>query len=301
MTRIPEIELAFSNACTADCFVCSKTHGGTNEPFMSQAVFDAAVRQMHDIDFDTVQTGGDGDSFLNPIYLDALRTLRREFPGKRVVLYSNFALLTPEIADVLIGENLITDLFTRVDSVIGQAFTISTGLDMDAVFSNIDYFLSKNKAISFQINYSNIKKYRENCLSVLGKDPYQWDECLGWAPDDEWTAVCDRFTHGNYIPRINEIRRSLWAERNNPAIKPEPDMPCQRTHCFENVCYVWTDGDVGICGYDDGQDAMIVGNVLETPIAEIWTSDRRRKMIEHVTNRGIKGYPCINPRACLFY
>jgi MoaA/NifB/PqqE/SkfB family radical SAM enzyme len=267
---------------------------------MSQQVFDAAIKHMREIDFDIVQTGGDGDAFLNPIYLDSLRRLRREFPKVRIDLYSNFALLTPDVADVLIEENIINRLYTRVDSVIDQAFAISTGLDMELVFSNIDYFLSKNKKIVFQINYSNIKGYRDNCRRVLGKEPYQWIEALDWVPSDEYEAVVRRFSNLGEV-RFSNIKRTLWAERNDPAIKPELDMPCQRTYCFHDVCYVWPTGNIGICGYDDGQDAMIVGNVLEESIASIWSGERRNKMIEHVTNRRIKGYPCINPKACLFY
>jgi hypothetical protein len=106
--------------------------------------------------------------------------------------------------------------------------------------------------------------------------------------------------HGNQL-RFSNIRRTLWAERNDPEIKRDDESPCERTYCFENVCYVWTDGDVGICGYDDGQDAMIVGNVLDKTISEIWAGRRRRNMIDAVKARKIKGYPCINPKACLFY
>jgi hypothetical protein len=172
---------------------------------------------------------------------------------------------------------------------------------METVFRNIDYFLSNNYKIEFQINYSNIKTYKYACKLVLGKEPYYWNEGLDNAPEQELEQVCDRFTKGNYLPKINYIRHSLWAERGDPAIKSEPDIPCQRTHCFEDVCYIWTDGDVGICGYDDWQSDMIIGNILENTMTEIWQSDRRRKMIEHVAGRGIKGYPCINPKACLFY
>ena len=300
MIRIPEIELAFSNACTADCFICSKMHGGDNDPFMSWEVFQAAKKQLHDIEFDTIQTGGDGDSFLNPIYIDALRELRHEFPGVKIVLYSNLAMLDKEYAKILINEDLIDRLFTRIDTVIPDVFRASTGLDMETVFLNIDYFLSNNKSIEFQINYSNIKGYRDICRQILGKEPYYWNDTLESAPDNEYEKVRSWFTMIGKVT-VENIKRSLWAERNDPAIKPEPYLPCKRTHCFENVCYIWTDGDVGICGYDDRQSDMIIGNILENTITEIWQSDRRRKMIEHVTGRGIKGYPCINPKACLFY
>lgn len=297
MLRIPEIELAFSNACTAACYICSPTHGGLANPTMPLSVFDACVQHMKNINFDIVQTGGDGDSFLNPIFIDSLRTLRKEFPRAKIVLYSNFELLTPERADVIIGENLLTDIYTRIDSLVPAISKACTGLDSETVFSNIDYFLSKNRKISFQINYSNIKEYYNKCVSVLGTTPFFWKEKLCDAPDDEYVAIMRRFANSKF----SRITHSLWAERHNPALKAEPDMACERTYCFDNTCYVWPDGRVGICGYDDGQDSMIVGNVMDESIEEIWTCESRMGMIEKVRNRGIKGYPCVNPKCCLFY
>jgi MoaA/NifB/PqqE/SkfB family radical SAM enzyme len=297
MLRIPEIELAFSNACIAACYICSPTHGGDNFPLMTQKIFDKCVSDLKNIQFDIIQTGGDGDSFLNPIFIDALRTLRREFPRVKIVLYSNFDLLTPERADIIISENLINELYTRIDTLDSGLFKVCTGLDQENVFSNIEYFISKNKKILFQINYSNIKDYFNKCKQVLGTTPFFWKEKLFDAPDDEYTAIMRKFENA----RFSKIKHSLWAERHNPEVKAEPDLPCGRTYCFDNTCYIWTDGDVGICAYDDGQDTMIVGNVMKESIDEIWTCESRMKMIEKVKNRGIKGYPCVNPKCCLFY
>jgi hypothetical protein len=102
-------------------------------------------------------------------------------------------------------------------------------------------------------------------------------------------------------PKHKKINQSLWAERHNPALKADLEMKCQRTYCFDSTCYIWTDGDIGICGYDDGQDTMIVGNVLQETISQIWTGEKRMQMIKNVEERRITGYPCINPKCCLFY
>jgi MoaA/NifB/PqqE/SkfB family radical SAM enzyme len=100
---------------------------------------------------------------------------------------------------------------------------------------------------------------------------------------------------------VNFIKRSLWAERHNPAVQYDGNAPCERTHLFDQVCYIWTNGDVGLCGYDDRQQDLICGNVYEDSIADIWQSDARKELIEKVRTRQIKGYPCVNPKLCLFY
>lgn len=298
MIRIPEIELAFCNACTADCYICSKKHGGHNEPLMSWTVFKKAVEDLKEIHFDTIQTGGDGDSFLNSIYIDALRELRKTFPKKKIVLYSNFILFDKDRADCIIEEHLLDEVQTRVDSLYpGISFECS-GLNQMAVFERIDYFIGHKRNITFKVNYASIQRYKKNCMAVLGVEPLHWRPALDAAPESEFEAVKKRFAGAD---AVTMIPLSLWAERSNPGIKARPDLKCLRTHCFDHTCYIWTDGDLGICGYDDGQDALIYGNILDNTIAELWGGVARQLCIDMVRKRKIKGYPCINPSACLFY
>jgi len=298
LTRIPEIELAFCNACTADCYICSKKHGGHNEPLMSWKVFKVAVEHMKEIDFTIIQTGGDGDSFLNNIYIDALRELRKSFPKKKIVLYSNFALFNSDYADVIIEEHLLDEVSARIDSLDPRIFFECTGLAQDTVFKNIDYFMGKRRNITFNINYAQIKRYKDACREVLGVTPTHWREALDYAREDEYENVKKRFEGAN---SVNRIKLSLWAERINPAIKPMPELKCERQYCFDSTMYIWTDGDVGICGYDDGQDTFIYGNIMKESIKDLWIGPDRQKCINRVKSREVTGYPCVNPKACLFY
>lgn len=299
--KIPEIELAFCNACFANCYCCSKTHGGEKEPFMSMDVFNKAVEDMKEIQFDIIQTGGDGDSFLHGRYLGALRVLRKEFPKAKIVLYSNMYLFNHSRTDEIVEENLIDELNTRIDSLDQRLFELCTGVSYDTCMDNIDYFIKKNKKnkkIIYNINYASMTSYKENCKKVLGKEPCFWDPVMDTAKD-EFEDVKKHFS--NITGKVNRIKMSLWEERNDPHIKPEPDIQCGRMYCFDSTCYVWPNGDVGICGYDDGQDTLIYGNIMNNTISELWQSESKKAVVRKVQNREIKGYPCINPKACLFY
>jgi len=265
---------------------------------MSWKVFKKVVNDLKEIEFNTIQTGGDGDSFLNSIYIDALRELRKNFPKKKIVLYSNFVLFDKERADCIIEEHLLDEVYTRIDSLDPRISFECTGLQQAAVFDRIDYFMEHRRGIKFTINYASIARYKKNCMDVLGVAPMHWRPALEHAPADEYEAVKQRFAGAD---TINDIPLSLWAERNNTAIKPEPDLPCERMYCFDSTCYIWTDGDLGICGYDDGQDALVYGNILEDSIADLWEGIDRQLCIDAVRQRKIRGYPCINPKACLFY
>jgi hypothetical protein len=299
--RILEIELAFSNACTASCFICSRAHGRGKWPFMSWDTFCKCIQQMGAIDFAVVQTGGDGDSFLNPIFIDALRVIRGVFPSVTVCLYSNFDLLTESIAEKLIQEQLITNLYTRIDSLDDKIFYASTGLSRKRIFENLSYFIAQNDNIEFVINYSCIPTYRTICNDVLGLSPQHWNPLLDSAID-EYVPLKSYFESlpAKRSVKVNRIARTLWAERSNPRIQPNPKAPCERTHLFSEVAYVWPDGAVGICGYDDGQDSLIIGNIHKETLSQLWTGETRKKRIQQVLNREIITYPCINPKACLF-
>jgi hypothetical protein len=300
--KIPEIEIAFTNNCTASCYICSRTHGGAQWPHMSQETFDKVLDQISGIEVDVIQTGGDGDAFLNPIYIESLRRLKKQFPNAKRALYSNFDLLTPKVADMLIEEQLLTHIYTRADTINGGLFYACTGLDFDWVLRNITYFMENNHGIKFEINYSSIPEYKKICKDVLNKEPFQWMMQFDKAMDEyEQVKAFFQNIDPDRSVMVNRIKRSLWAERNDPRIQCEPDMKCGRTYLFDNVCYVWPTGRVGICGYDDGQDALICGNVYESTIPEIWESDERKKVIKKVLTREIKEYPCNNPKACLFW
>lgn len=303
-TKIHEVEIAFSNACTADCAICSRTHGGINEPYMSREVFNKVWYDLLNIDVSIIQTGGDGDSFINPIYIDSLRRLKASFPTAKIVLYSNFALFDRGFANCIVSENLLDNVYTRIDTLNPPLFQEFTGLDFYQVKNNIKYFISINKKISFQINYSNIHSYKRKCKEILNIDrPIHWRDCFDSAPKDEYDDIMKFFN----MPRtssmlsFSRITHSLWAERSSPAIVADTTMQCGRQYCFDQVMYIWPNGNVGICGYDDGQDTLIYGNVMNTPLIDLWNSPERQAAIEKVRTRAITTYPCINPRACLFY
>ena len=103
---IGEIEINTCNICGADCFICARSHGAGNEPFMKPEVFSTLVSQLKDIKSDRYQTSGNGDCFLNPHYIEYLRILKREFPKVPRWCYTNFQTLDKGFADEIIAEQL---------------------------------------------------------------------------------------------------------------------------------------------------------------------------------------------------
>jgi hypothetical protein len=304
--RIPEIELNFSNACTANCFICAKAHGRGNVPLMLAKVFEAVVEQLHDVDFDLIQTSGNGDCFLHPQFTHCLQELRSQFSSAKLVNYSNFALYSPEMADWILGGKLLDEQFTRIDSLDAKIFERSTGISRDLVLGNLEYWIRHNETVKLTIGYSSVPEYYRKCREVLGKPPFHgpFSEAEVAAMPDEYEMVR---TYFGAIPTEREIafyriNQSLWAEREDPRTPADPSSPCpkERGGILGRVAWICPNGDMSVCGYDDQQDTFIAGNVLQEHLLDIWNGEKRREWLEGIRQRRHKAYPC-NPRCCKLY
>jgi len=305
--RIPEIELNFTNACTANCYLCAKAHGRGNLPFMCKEVFETIIEQLKDVDFDVIQTSGNGDCFLHPEFLHWLQALRSEFPSAKIVNYSSFALYTPAWTDAIFCGSLLNEQFTRIDSLNSKLFARSTGLNRQLVFSNLHYWISHNHTVQLTIGYSSIPEYYRKCRTVLDKPPFHgpFSEAEVAAIPDEYEAIREHFggivtTKEVAFCRINQ---SLWAEREDPRTPSDPHTPCPKMTggILERVVWICPNGDVSVCGYDDAQDTFIAGNVLQEHLLAIWNGERRRDLLQGIRERRHKDYPCNNPRCCRLY
>ena len=304
---ISEIELNFSNKCPANCFICSEIHGSGNIPLMTQEVFNVTVKQLKTIDFDTIQVGGDGDAFMNPNFIPYLRELKRAFPGKLIVFYSSFLLYTKEKTDIIISGGLINRQFTRIDSIDPVVFKKSTGIALQKVFENIEYFVKSNRGTEFYIGYSSIPQYYRKCRTLLNKlplkSPFTQKE-VDMLPD-EFEDIKEYF---NKIPTrrpiiFYRINQSLWGERRDSKTKREEIMPCPKLAegLFNHTIWICPDGRIGVCPYDNSQSDFTVGSILQDALYDIWTGDKRKQILENIKNRVYKDYPCNNPKCCKMY
>jgi MoaA/NifB/PqqE/SkfB family radical SAM enzyme len=311
---IHTVELHFSNKCTGDCICCSKAHGGSNPEFVTERVVDATIRNLQFIEFNWLQLGGDGDSFLNPVFIPSLRKYRQVFPGKGLCLFTNGAMLTKEMTDILTSEKLLDDIQTRLDSLDPELYRQSTGLSLERVIDNIKYFFLQNTFTRYHIIYFPLYAYKHVCREQLGKEqPTHWHRINEDLLHDEAMEMKKFFYSLPRNPRMTEAQMNfrispicLWGERED--IPPVTDKVCTQLPeykgCFRNQIYVYPNGDLGCCAYDDAQNTFIVGNVLDHDhaIHDAWASDKRMQIIDDVRRGKYYGkYPCTNPVACGMY
>ena len=294
-----EVELNFSNICTASCIICSRPHGCGNKPFMDSGIFYTLLTQLKDIDFKIIQTSGNGEAFLNPNYLDYVSVLKREFPKIPRWTYNNFSLWNRERAERIVSENLFDKIHVRIDSLEKWVFERNSSLNQEIVFNNLKYFLSINKKIPVVILYNNINDYYNRCKSIIGKRPardFFTDEELSTIKDEE-KAILKYFKKDSASPLIAiSIGHSLWGERLHA---PKDTMSkCPKWNVINKVTWISPDGSVIACCYDDRQDFFVCGNITKEHLLSIYNGEKRKEFLKGINERKYTEYPCTNPRCC---
>ncbi|MBT6051230.1 MAG: radical SAM protein [Candidatus Scalindua sp.] len=247
---IYEIELNTSNICGAECIICSRPHGCGNSFFMKWDVFNTLLEQLKDVDFTMIQTSGNGETFLNPNYLDYIKKLKDTFPDKVRWTYNNFSMLDKEKADRIVEEDLFDRIHVRLESLDRTVFEKNSNLNMDNVFDNLKYFLSINKKIPVVILYNDIRKYYAKCQRVLGMRPARdiyTDEELSKLKCEEGEII-NYFQKDNSSPlSITSISHCLWGERLKAP--KDTETACPKLDIIKTVTWICPNGDVQVCCY----------------------------------------------------
>ena len=307
MPLLPQtIELHFANVCTGNCVVCSKTHGHDRQHFVSGDVVTATIQRLQETGKEdyNLQLGGDGDSFLHPHFLDYVAHLKRELPSCHRCLYTSAFSLTSERACRIVRGRLIDEIQVRIDSLDPNLYYQSTGMFLSVVRANLQYLASINDHADLCLIYMPLYRYRAMCEAALRKPPTYFSRLDPALIRDEWSAVL-QFTQDLTGPRKTAARVtgiSLWAERTDCEFSdsPCPRLPENQPGDMLRQLYIYPDGSYGLCGYDDGQDTFLLGNVFDDSIEDVWNGDKMRDYMGRIRNRTADSHPacCVNPRAC---
>jgi len=309
MSTIPSlpsiIEFHISNTCTGRCVICSKAHGGVNDPLVSDEVIDKSIDRIQETGKDyLLQLGGDGDSFLHAGFLDYCEKFARCLPDSRRCLFTSGYSMTSARIERIVQDRLLDEVQIRIDSLDQRIYRQSTGLNLEVVLRNIREFAAKNTHAHLCIIYMPLYRYRQACLDRLGKEPTYAGRLNGLELWDEWADVQKYFADlPSKLPietRVTGI--SLWAERTDCAYSHTqcPRLPENVPGDMTRQLYIYPNGNYGLCGYDDAQCEFILGNVFYHSIASVWGGTMMQQCMERIRNRTPEDYPacCINPEAC---
>jgi radical SAM protein with 4Fe4S-binding SPASM domain len=247
-----------------------------------------------------------GEALYHPEFLDIVRYIKSKLPYTALNLLSNFALMSPKIARVLLEERLLSSVQVNIDGHDAKSYKAVKGISYAGVIKNLKRFLQLREQydpnFNFQINVMPAFEYAVTVNAFLQTRP---DQATKKIPYSSFELTVDSLRE--FVPRnvhIHHSKSGLWAERKlitsgRARINVDQStLDCPLLSRVETEMFIAPNGDWYPCCYDDNND-VVLGNVNDSTLMEIHDSDVRRVFIERLKAHKYEeiGYPC-NTVAC---
>lgn len=307
--QLTHINLCLSNRCNASCIWCPSTRGTKHNydmPFETvKKIVDELVASKAQIKM--IHLSENGEALYNKDFLKIARYIKEHLPDTAINLLSNFGLMTPKIARSLLEEKLLSSIQVNIDGHDEESYRAVKGISFKSVIRNVKKFLALRAVIDPEFNFHiNVMPAFEYVLTVdtfLKALPSNAKENVPFSSYEEVVKTLRKFVPNNV--RISHSKSGLWAEGKlitSGAARPEVDMrqlDCPLIFRVENEAFIAPNGDWYPCCLDDNHD-IVLGNVLESSLEEIYNSEKRKTFISNLKARKFKeiGYPCNTVVCC---
>lgn len=250
------VQFQTQSTCNARCIFCP--HGQTPRDIPHGRMDDALFRKIVD------ETTRHFVSRINPFltnepFLDErmpwmLRYISdRKRPGTKTKLNSNAGLLTPELGREIIASGL-DNLWLSVNGYSPETYKASMGLDLAKTLANIDAFLDNKERMG--------RKHPSVVVTTLRTKMVEPE--LDYARK-YWEPRGVTFKIHHMDNRAGEVVAGQRPDASPPPLKRNCDLFLKQAYIVEN-------GDMILCCHDWRQ-SVVVGNVREKSIAQVWNSD----------------------------
>ncbi|MGZ8158687.1 MAG: radical SAM protein [Methylobacter sp.] len=265
------LHIELTNICNADCIFCAYQYQTRHEKIMADEVY------LKALDDYCAMGGGDfmltvsvGDPAVDPNFIRRIKEarLRSEIAGIETITNA-VALKSQQI------EELIHSGITRIQISTGpwdqSLYTkIYRNKSYKKVIKNVRQLLEKNVEagcpVEIKIAFRSNLTMQETLSLPDYKEIAHLPHSIEFNADfDTWTGEIKEgdLLPGMYLRPLSEL---------------EPE-PC---YWLYDGPIVFVDGSVGLCGCRDynADSELIVGNIMQRPLLEIWQSEKVKKLRE---------------------
>jgi radical SAM protein with 4Fe4S-binding SPASM domain len=316
--QVYEVNLAVANVCNASCLYCPRSFVDSGKKFMDVDLVKRIMKEVGSWKFlaehPVVHSvcSENGEPFLNPNILDILGIVRStqilfsETAGAKIgiTMFSNFGVLTEDIAREVIKNHLFDSIHVNVDGATPESYRAVKGLDLETVEENIKTFIrirdEMNVPIRVLIHIISHYTYSQSVKTFFRVPPVKGNG--KYFPQDgpevysKWMGMINPA-----LDAVGEDSVMFWAERYNDHPIPT-NNPCPNIGRVRHVAYINPEGNLYACCFDAGND-LVVGNINDSSILEILQSEKRKELIRRLEERkwGEIGWPCTRVDACQGY
>ncbi len=259
MTEYPKyVQIETINYCNARCWFCPTGANLLNRPrqTMSEIGFTSIINQLSQLPEHpkAIYPFLNGEPFLDPFMLEFLQTINHKLPNTHIILFTNASLLTKTLSSELLSQiKNIQDIWFSVNTLRAD-YNKTTGLNYNTLIQNISDFLTVRSKLRYPVNIT---------YSFVGQESH-YDQII-----EEWEGMRGRIF-------FTGIKNFAGTITDHPDTERRIPSPCLR---IQNYLTILSNGDTALCCMDaNGQVSF--GNVLKTPILDIWNNPLRLHYID---------------------
>ena len=273
------IQMETCGFCNLKCKFCpgGASDSGIIRDMMSFETFKLFLAQCREFPrkIKILRIIGIGEPLLNRNVAEFVSEAKQSGVFEKVEITTNGTLLTRELSDKLIDAGLDT-LLVSLEATDENKFEKIAGvrIQINELYENIDYFF---------------KRSRNKCILYIKTTDLALDtESERKAFYEKWGEVCDEIqiehVYENW-PEFqagtdgNSVRYDLEQYKNKKDVCVQP---------FKLLCLA-ANGDVMPCSVD-WKRTLLLGNIYQTRIAQIWNGEQLRKLRTSLLRKEICEY-----------
>jgi len=266
--RIKNIMVEPTNACNLNCFMCNAKDSTRKKGFMSMDVFNRILKEAALLSVSNLVMHTVGESLSHPKIIDMIKMAKKA--GFSVRLSSNGMLLNPDFSRDIVKSGLDQFRFSIEGATKKTYESIRQGADFGTLLDNVTTFKKlrdkRGKAPNITIG-SIVMKETEPELETFYK---------------LFSPLVDSIEFTRLGNQGGQVDKAFSASSVDSAAFTGARYPCKLL--WSTTVILWN-GDVSCCCIDfDGK--LIVGNIMNESLKNIWTSDGYEKFrMLHKTKR----------------
>jgi radical SAM protein with 4Fe4S-binding SPASM domain len=262
------LHIETTNACNADCVFCGYQYMERPKKVMTMEVYEAALAQYLEIG------GGDlllevvvGDPILDPTFLKKIERARAHPEIARIETITNGIAVHKIGAEKLIRSG-ISKIFVSTAGFDRTSYEeIYRSKDYDRMRGNILDLLRENARAGGPVDIVIGFRTNRPLEAVMADADFQ--EIRAYKPQIDFGFAFD-----DWMGRIQ------FDALPEGFVKREAQQQTESCAWLYDGPIVFTNGDLGLCGCRDveAKSELVVGNIQERTLREIWTSPEVKRL-----------------------
>lgn len=269
------------NRCNLKCVMCYTEHHGKRKTTLDEAAIQKVLDECRDNGLPAFVVGLAAEPLLYKGVRDVLRQAKAA-GIMDIFLGTNGTLLDEELAEFLVEEQ-IERIEISVDAATRETYRKIRGKDeFDLVTGNIERLLAVKAARGSRFPIVRL------CFCIQGPNIGERRAFL-----ERWKGRVDYIDFQRLVDHGGLT--TLIETGDMPGLD---EIKLESTYCAYpfNSLHVYSDGNVApCCAYFGKNKDMILGNVRDTSLVEMWNGERINKLRDEITSGNLNNY-C---KACL--